>query len=118
MLLDRLSWGTVTVHGSQSWGKLKNDSSGSSKFTSHADRAEEDRVLVVQAFGVPDNEVLARAWCAHLGLSATLADLSKTCMSCSIRQAYAACLTVVILIDGHSDDDLEPVDRRSFPVSF
>lgn len=39
---------------------------------------DEERVLVVDAFGVPDNEVLARAWCAHWGLSAVVADLRKT----------------------------------------
>lgn len=39
---------------------------------------DEERVLVVEAFGVPDNEVLARAWCAHWGLSAVVADLAKT----------------------------------------
>jgi hypothetical protein len=39
---------------------------------------DEDRVLVVEAFGVPDNEVLARAWCAHWGLSAVVADLGRT----------------------------------------
>lgn len=39
---------------------------------------EEERVLVVQAFGVRDNEVLARAWCAHWGLSAVVADIRRT----------------------------------------
>lgn len=39
---------------------------------------DEERVLVVEAFGVPDNEVLVRAWCAHWGLSAVVADLRKT----------------------------------------
>lgn len=39
---------------------------------------DEERVLVVEAFGVPDNEVLARAWCAHWGLSAVVADIGKT----------------------------------------
>lgn len=37
-----------------------------------------DRVLVVEAFGVSDNEVLARAWCAQWGLSAVVADVRKT----------------------------------------
>ncbi|KHE80471.1 hypothetical protein GE21DRAFT_1218228 [Neurospora crassa] len=60
---------------------------------------DNERVLVVEAFGVPDNEVLARAWCAHWGLSAVVADISKTCMACAIREAYAAALTVVILVD-------------------
>lgn len=39
---------------------------------------DEERVLVVEAFGVPDNEVLARAWCAHWGLSAVVADIGNT----------------------------------------
>ena len=39
---------------------------------------DEERVLVVEAFGVPDNEVLARAWCSHWGLSAIIADIRKT----------------------------------------
>ncbi|KAI3341550.1 hypothetical protein F4824DRAFT_317481 [Ustulina deusta] len=62
-----------------------------------------ERVLVVEAFGVKDNEVLARAWCSHWGLSAVVADISKTCMACAIREAYAATLTVVILIDEQLD---------------
>ncbi|KAL8346739.1 hypothetical protein RB598_000570 [Gaeumannomyces tritici] len=63
------------------------------------DPADDSKVLVVEAFGVPDNEVLARAWCAHWGLNAIVADVRKTCMSCAIREAYAATLTVVILVE-------------------
>lgn len=63
---------------------------GSSKYNGHAhgngkvpeakgsEVDDEERVLVVEAFGVPDNEVLARAWCAHWGLSAVVADIGKT----------------------------------------
>lgn len=39
---------------------------------------DEEKVLVVEAFGVPDNEVLARAWCAHWGLSAIVANVRNT----------------------------------------
>lgn len=39
---------------------------------------DEERVLVVEAFGVPDNEVLARAWCSHWELSAVVADIGRT----------------------------------------
>ena len=39
---------------------------------------DEEKVLVVEAFGVPDNEVLARAWCSQWGLSAVVADVSRT----------------------------------------
>ncbi|KUI57693.1 hypothetical protein VP1G_05021 [Cytospora mali] len=60
---------------------------------------DDEKVLVIEAFGVPDNEVLARAWCAHWGLSAVVAEIGKSCMSCAIREAYAAALTVVILVD-------------------
>ncbi|KAI0025754.1 hypothetical protein F4780DRAFT_789283 [Xylariomycetidae sp. FL0641] len=60
---------------------------------------DEERVLVIEAFGVRDNEVLARAWCAHWGLNAVVADIGKTCTACAIREAYAATLTVVILVE-------------------
>ncbi|KAF4464720.1 hypothetical protein FALBO_8437 [Fusarium albosuccineum] len=68
---------------------------------------DDEKVLVVEAFGVRDNEVLARAWCSHWGLSAIVADVQKTCMACAIREAYAATLTVVILVEGqeYPNDD-------------
>ncbi|KAI8630889.1 hypothetical protein F5Y19DRAFT_483519 [Xylariaceae sp. FL1651] len=65
---------------------------------------DDERVLVVEAFGVDDNEVLARAWCSHWGLSAIVADISKTCMACAIREAYAATLTVLILVEEQPDE--------------
>jgi hypothetical protein len=64
------------------------------------DENDDEKVLVVEAFGVRDNEVLARAWCSHWGLSAVVADVERTCMACAIREAYAATLTVVILVKG------------------
>jgi hypothetical protein len=39
---------------------------------------DDEKVLVVDAVGVRDNEVLARAWCAHWGLSAIVADVHNT----------------------------------------
>ncbi|RFU76269.1 vtc domain-containing [Trichoderma arundinaceum] len=67
---------------------------------------DDEKVLVVDAVGVRDNEVLARAWCAHWGFSAVVADVHKTCLACAIREAYAATLTVVILVEDqpHNDD--------------
>lgn len=58
-----------------------------------------EKVLVVEAFGVKDNEVLARAWCAQWGLSAVVAEVGKTCLACAIREAYAGCVNVLILVD-------------------
>ncbi|OAA77092.1 hypothetical protein LEL_06776 [Akanthomyces lecanii RCEF 1005] len=67
------------------------------------EQQEDEEVLVVEAFGVPDHEVLARAWCAHWGASAVVADVGKTCMACAIRECYAAALTVLILVDDASN---------------
>jgi hypothetical protein len=39
---------------------------------------EAEKVLVIETFGVSDNEVLARAWCSHWGLSAIVADVERT----------------------------------------
>ncbi|KAK3387660.1 hypothetical protein B0H63DRAFT_162846 [Podospora didyma] len=39
---------------------------------------DDEKVLVVEAFGVSDNEVLARAWCSQQGLSGIVADIGKT----------------------------------------
>ncbi|KAI1781052.1 hypothetical protein F4818DRAFT_24883 [Hypoxylon cercidicola] len=65
---------------------------------------DEERVLVIEAFGNSDNEVLARAWCSHWGFSAVVADVGKTCMACAVREAYAATLTVVILVEDQPED--------------
>ncbi len=51
---------------------------GGSKQPVARDHDDDEKVLVIEAFGVPDNEVLARAWCSHWGLSAIVADMHKT----------------------------------------
>ncbi|KAH7117996.1 hypothetical protein B0J11DRAFT_97626 [Dendryphion nanum] len=65
------------------------------------------RVLCIEAMGVSDNEVFARAWCARHGHSAIVANIKETCMACAIREAYAACVSVVILTAGgkHTEKD-------------
>ena len=66
-----------------------------------------NNVLAIEALGVSDNEVFARAWCAHHGHSAIVANIKDTCMACAIREAYAACVSVVILTEGgkHTEKD-------------
>lgn len=81
------------------------------------------KVLVIEALGVSDNEVFARAWCASHGHSAVVANIKETCMACAIREAYAACVSVVILTEGGSvkENDAEVperVERISIPGSF
>ncbi|KAF8864409.1 hypothetical protein BDZ45DRAFT_582087 [Acephala macrosclerotiorum] len=73
---------------------------GVAKPAEREDEDDNEKVLAIECFGVEDNEVLARAWCAHWGLSAVVADVERTCMGCAIREAYAACINVVILIEG------------------
>ncbi|KAK3077398.1 hypothetical protein LTS18_010370 [Coniosporium uncinatum] len=57
-----------------------------------------ERVLVIEALGVSDNEVFARAWCAARGLNALVADVTVTCWACAVREAFAAGLSVVLVI--------------------
>ncbi|KAF2092950.1 hypothetical protein NA57DRAFT_49321, partial [Rhizodiscina lignyota] len=66
-----------------------------------------EQVLAIEALGVSDNEVLARAWCAHSGVSAVVARIGETCMACAIREAYAACVSVVILTQGFRNEEVE-----------
>lgn len=71
------------------------------------DELDEDKVLVIEAFGPPDSEVLARAYCSHWRLNAVVADVERTCMACAIREAYAACVRVVIMVRGEQAVDLD-----------
>jgi len=61
---------------------------------------DEESVMVIRAFGSAMNDVFARAWCSYMGLSAVIAESKKTCVACAIRNAYAACIAVIIMIDG------------------
>lgn len=111
-LLDQRRWGKVAADTGISFGQEGCSSFDSSNGPSCAGELEEDSVLVVEAFGHADNEVFSRAWCAHMGLSAVVADIDKTCMACSIRGAYAAHVTILILTDGSRNEGVEEVDRR------
>ncbi len=59
-----------------------------------------ESILVVEAYGVEDNEVLARAWASHVGFSAVVANGRETCMACAVRMAYAASVNMVVLGEG------------------
>jgi hypothetical protein len=101
-LVDIQNWGT-------SGGK---DSDLEDSEDEAEDEGDVEEVLVIDAFGVPDNEVFARAWCSFWGLPSVTADISKTCMACAVREAYAALVSVVILVDRSAVDvEIEEVDR-------
>lgn len=74
-----VSYGAGRPGSSGTWGmgaRLVERTDGGKKLPENTDDPE--KVLVVEAFGVADNEVLARAWCAHWGLSAVVADVGTT----------------------------------------
>ena len=93
LLTQQISWNGVSVHD-----PTPADST-------HKEKALEmklegpESVLVVEAYGKEDNEVMARAWASHIGFSAVVANVNHTCMACSIRMAYAACVPMLILIN-------------------
>lgn len=73
-----------------------------------------EEVLVIEAFGVPDNEVFARAWCSFWGLAAVIVDLKNGCAACAIREAFVAGVSVVIAVqeEMRGDGEVERVERR------
>lgn len=81
--------------------RFNSSSSGSANKTAQ----DSENILVVEAFGVADNDVVARAWASHIGVSAVVANVHNTCMACAIRMAYAGAIPLVILNDGHENDE-------------
>ena len=59
-----------------------------------------ESILVVEADGVRDNEVLVRAWASHVGFSAVVARKGETCVACAVRMAFAASVDMVIFGGG------------------
>ena len=82
------------------WGHADVDepcNPGQEEFTCSATEVPPERVLVVEAYRL-DEQILARAWCAHIGLSAIVGNISRgTCAACAIRQAFVSHVSVVIL---------------------
>jgi hypothetical protein len=66
---------------------------------------DEAPTLVVDASGVSDNEVFARAWCAHWGEHAVVANLKDTCVACAVREARAARVRVVLVTEGGREEE-------------
>lgn len=60
------------------------------------------KVVVVNARGSATKAAFARAWCASMGRHAVVARVERTCVACSIREARAMNVDVVIRVDGSS----------------
>jgi len=55
-------------------------------------------VLVLDARGSSDSQLLARAWCAERGFHAIIGRVGRTCLACCIREARALGIHVVIRV--------------------
>lgn len=59
---------------------------------------KKNEVLIVDARGSPIKETFARSWCASVGTNAVIARVGRTCLGCSIREARAVDVGVVIRV--------------------
>ncbi|KZM20925.1 uncharacterized protein EKO05_0006338 [Ascochyta rabiei] len=67
----------------------------------HEDRSgvnDRRAVLVLDARGTADLQLLARAWCAEKGLHAVIGRVERTCLACCIREARGLGINVVIRV--------------------
>lgn len=106
-LVDLHDWGRLSGRKSRPSSSRSSPSKKALALTTANEPAnlQIDNVLAIEALGVSDNEVFARAWCAHHGHSAIVANIKETCMACAIREAYAACVSVVIFTEGGKETE-------------
>lgn len=55
-------------------------------------------VLVLDARGISDSQLLARAWCADKGLHAVIGRVERTCLACCIREARGLGINIVVRV--------------------
>lgn len=63
-----------------------------------ADLNDRKTVLVVDARGTADLQLLARAWCAEKGFHAVIGRVERTCLACCIREARGLGINIVIRV--------------------
>jgi hypothetical protein len=55
-------------------------------------------ILVLDARGSSDHQLLGRAWCAERGFNAVVGRVERTCLACCIREARGLGINVVIRV--------------------
>lgn len=60
--------------------------------------AESKTVLVLDARGARDLEVLARSWCAERGYNALIGRVGRTCLACCVREARGLGINVLVRV--------------------
>ncbi|KAK2746490.1 hypothetical protein FQN57_003116 [Myotisia sp. PD_48] len=74
------------------------------EFAARAERArrlrrrKREHTYIIDARGSKDKEAIARAWCIAVCTHAVVARVGRTCLACSIREAKAADVDVVIRV--------------------
>ncbi|KAJ4368931.1 hypothetical protein N0V83_006013 [Neocucurbitaria cava] len=59
---------------------------------------DKSAILVLDARGPSDLQLLARAWCAEKGLHALIGKVDRTCLACCIREARGLGVNIVIRV--------------------
>lgn len=110
LLLDLRCWNGVFVDAKtpsedSSCASSSTSSSGADASAKAKKTPGPESILAVEAYGVQDNEVLARAWASHIGFSAIVGNGRETCVACAVRMAYAASVHMVILGEGSREGE-------------
>jgi hypothetical protein len=58
-------------------------------------------VWIIDARRSGDKDIFVRAWCSQVGRSAVVSRVGRTCLSCSIREAKAIEVGVIIRVGGN-----------------
>ncbi|EAS27391.3 uncharacterized protein CIMG_09996 [Coccidioides immitis RS] len=65
-------------------------------------RLRRRETYIIDARGGVDKEAYVRAWCSAVGTDAVVARIGRTCLACSIREARAANVPVVLRVGARS----------------
>ena len=68
---------------------------------SHHDPKE--AVWIIDARHGRDEDIFVRAWCSQVGRHAIVSRIERTCLSCSIREARAIEVGVVVRVGGNEE---------------
>jgi hypothetical protein len=87
------------LHKSQTFQIIPATTVLSDSFSFPLKTSEEDSVLVLDARGNDSLELLARAWCSSTGQHAIISRVGVTCLGCTVREARALAVKIVIRIE-------------------
>jgi hypothetical protein len=62
---------------------------------------QKEAVWIVDARRSREKDIFVRAWCSQVGRHAIMSRVGKTCLSCSIREAKAIEVAVIIRVGGN-----------------